>query len=188
MKPFRIFLFALLLPLTAQAQESKWTTLFNSTYYSENVYESGRCNQNVRRYLRLARDQGLDISKIEVIELINKGIENFGMVSGLWARGDSETDHTRNWFHHVFLKLGNTILDYDFMLKPTPLKVETYFQKMYVEDRAKKDKARCLKEVGPYQVTIFSGKDYLRYYDEKILSEFLDKKVFYLKDTDWACR
>lgn len=188
MKTFKIFLFLFLLPLGVGAQENKWTELFHSTFYSENVYESGRCNENVRRYLRLARDKGLNIANIEVIELLNKGFDNFGLVGAQNARGDSELDHTRNWYHHVFMKLGNTILDYDFTMKPTPMKLETYFKSMYLTESMKKDNQRCLRDVGAYQITIFSGKDYLRYYDDKVLSDLLEKKIFKLKDTKWACQ
>jgi hypothetical protein len=187
MKSFRFLLFVLLLPFTVSAQENKWTELFNSTFYSENVYISNRCNENVRRYLRLARDQGLNISNIEVIELLNKGFDNFGLVGARNARGNSEMDNSRNWYHHVFMKLGDVILDYDFTMKPTPMKVDSYFKSMYLTERMKKDNQSCLKDVGSYQITIFSGKDYLRYYDDKISSDLLNKKIFKLKDTKWAC-
>lgn len=170
------------------AQDSDWEQLFKSTFYSENFYESSQCNMNVRRYLRQAKKNGMNISKIEVIELVNKGFSTFGMVAAQNSRGHSEMDHTSNWFHHVFLKSGNTILDYDFTMKPSPTELTQYFRSMYLTERTKKDMVRCLDDIGRYQITIFSGSDYLKYYDDKVHSETLPKKKFYLKDVNWACQ
>lgn len=183
-----LFLLIFSFSVTAHALEKQWVSLFTSTYFSESVYEENRCGDNIRRFLRLGRSQGLNLNQVEVIEIVNKGISNFGMVGAQNVRGQDKIDPSANWFHHVIFKVGNTILDYDFTRKPTPTSVKSYFESMYMTARMRKDKAYCLQEIGDYELTIYSGSEHLEYYDNKRSSDDISKEVIRLKKTDWACR
>lgn len=184
---FKIYLLFCLLStsLTSSFAEAQtaWEQLFQSTFYNSSVYVENHCTENVLRYLRMARAKGLDISKVEAIELT----DYLDFVTGHNVRTDN-LDKSSNWYHHVILKVGNTILDYDFTNQPTPAPLYTYFHSMFMNERMKKDKEYCLKRMRSLKLTIFTGSDYLKRYDDKIHSDRLNKKETYIKDTGWICR
>jgi hypothetical protein len=187
MKILSILTLSFILSTAAHAQGNSFTQLFKSTFYSENVYESSRCTQNVLRYLDMAKKMGLNVNQIEVIEMVNEGFDNFGLVGAKNARGSSERDHERNWYHHVFMKLGQTILDFDYTMKPTPIEIKAYFDSMYLTDKLRANKERCMKDVGSYKIKIYSGTDYLRYYNDKVPSEMINTKSLKLRDSGLVC-
>jgi hypothetical protein len=178
-------LFVLLLsgntPVFAQ---TAWEQLFQSTFYNESVYGEGQCTFNVLRYLRMARSKGLDLRKIQAIEITDT-LHDFIYAKN--ARSSNGMDPTSNWYHHVILKAGHTILDYDFTNRPTPAPVQTYFNSMLMSERMKADRQRCLHEIRNVKLTIYSGTDYLRYYDDKVRSSSLNRQEVMLKDTGWMC-
>ncbi len=164
--------------------QTAWEQLFQSTFYNESVYGEGQCTFNVLRYLRLARSKGMDLRKIQAIE-ITDNLHDFIYAKN--CRSSNGMDPTSNWYHHVILKAGNTILDYDFTNRPTPAPVSVYFNSMLMSERMKADRQRCLHEIRNLKLTIYSGTDYLRYYDDKARSSSLNRQQVMLKDSGWMC-
>jgi hypothetical protein len=171
--------------ITAAHAQSPWEQLFQSTFYNETIYQESQCTFNVLRYIRLAKKQGLDIRKIQAVE-ITDNLHDFIYAKN--SRSSNGMDPTSNWFHHVILKSGNTILDYDFTNRPTPTPIQIYFNSMLKSERMKADRQRCLHEIRNLKLTIYSGTDYLRYYDDKVRSSSLNRQEIMLKDTGWMCQ
>lgn len=165
--------------------QTPWEQLFQSTFFNETIYEEAQCTFNVLRYLRMAKSQGLDLRKIQAIEIIDN-LHDFIYAKN--CRSSNGMDPTKNWYHHVILKAGNTILDYDFTNRPTPTAVQVYFNSMLKSERMKADRQRCLHEIRNIKLRIYNGTDYLRYYDDKVRASSVNRQEIMLKDTGWMCQ
>jgi len=167
--------------------QNNWEQLFINTFHNESIYGENQCTFNVLRYFQTARRKGLDVTKAEAIEIVNKGLGNLGFVRGFQCRTESPLDTMNNWYHHVIIKSGDMILDYDFLNQPTPISVKQYFRAMFMNDKMRKDLNYCLKEIGKYEITIYTGKMFLKYYEDKVSSDQISRKRSFLSELGWAC-
>lgn len=190
MKHFFKLIIVGVLPLTATAygqNTGPWEQLFSSTFHNSSIYVENQCTFNVVRYFQQARQKGLDISQAEAIEIVNRGIGNIGFVTGFQCRSESPLDTKNNWYHHVIIKAGNMILDYDYLNQPTPVPLLAYFRTMFMNERMRKDPAYCLREIGKYEITRYSGKMFLKYYEDKARSSQITRNRAFLSELGWAC-
>jgi hypothetical protein len=138
----RLFFIALLLSASTAFGQTSIAPVFESTF--ESNYKAGQCGINIMNLVKMAKEQGLDISQAKVIQITNKSSFNFGMVGAFEARGYrypppnrekiAYTD-LRSWYHHVVLEHEGYIYDYDFGVEPRVLPVAEYFELMFLPEK-----------------------------------------------------
>ena len=151
-----MFIFCILLSFLLSGQvfasnSTQISNLFKTAFFSESVYRDNYCGQNIQRFVGILRDAAIPLKGTYMIEIVNKGIQDFGMVAARKTRS-----YDRNWFHHVVFYDGTYIYDFDFSPKPTPIKPSEYFHQMFKTDRMKTDFAYCDKHIGRYQLTFYA--------------------------------
>ena len=138
----RILIIALLFIASTAFAQTPIAPVFESTFDSN--YQAGKCGINIMNLVALAQKEGLDISRMRIIQITNKGNFNFGMVGGFEARAYRTPPSTglriaysdlRNWYHHVILEHDGFIYDYDFGTEPEILPVADYIERMFLVDK-----------------------------------------------------
>ena len=178
---FRLSILSLSLFFTVPAWAVSLDTVFRDSFFDSQIYEENRCGQNIERLLIRLQDSGIELDGLEVFEIINQGIENFGLLAAYQARVGYQT----NWGHHVVLFDGKKIYDLDFTRSPDPRSPSNYFDEMFKNERTRTDRARCLKTVGTYELRIYQAQDYLDYMSRRGRMKI---KATRLKDLPkWGC-
>lgn len=138
----RFLILALLFCASTAFAQTPLTPVFNDTF--ETNYRAGECGKNVMKLVKIATEQGLDLSKARVIQITNKANWNFAMVGGFEARNYRFPPPTRekiaytdlrNWYHHVFLEFDGYIYDYDFGVAPQIVPVAEYVERMFLPEK-----------------------------------------------------
>ena len=144
----------LVISAPAGAQPLKWMQLFEVGF--NRFYEESRCQQNILKLLHHGQSQGLNLSDIQVVEILNPGISNFGMVGAKQNRRGRDS----NWFHHVIAVSGDRVLDFDFTGEPKLLPWVPYLKAMFTTPKMLETEKRCLSEIGSYEFRFYSGEAY----------------------------
>jgi hypothetical protein len=162
---------AIVLNAFAAFAQTPLAPLFESTF--ESNYRAGECGTNIMNLVKLANQSGLDTSAMNIIQITNKGLFNFGMVGGYEARAYRFPPPTRekiaytdlrSWFHHVVLEHEGYIYDYDFGIEPRITPVAEYVERMFLPDRKWSMGAKITpreERLQNYQVELHSASDYL---------------------------
>lgn len=176
---FRVLLGLFL--LSASAVAAPIDTIFRESFFDSRIYVENRCGQNIERFLLRLESAGVDLAPLEVIEIVNPGIENFGLVAAYSARVGYRT----NWGHHVVLYDGKQIYDFDFTRSPDPRRPSIYFSEMFKDAEMRASSARCLKYIGAYELRVHFARDYL---DAMAKRGRLKYRTARLRDVpDWGC-
>ncbi|RYZ65990.1 MAG: hypothetical protein EOP05_19800 [Proteobacteria bacterium] len=138
----RFLILALLLSASTAFAQTPIAPVFESSFNSN--YQSGQCGTNIMNLVKLANEEGVDLSNARVILITNESYFNFGMVGGFEARS-SRLDKTtgkripyfelRSWYHHVFLEHDGYIYDYDFGSEPRVTPVAEYVERMFLPEK-----------------------------------------------------
>lgn len=179
LKGFSLLLGFLLVSTSAFA--ASIDTVFRDSFFDSRIYEENRCGENIERFLIRLEKAGVDLAPLEVIEIVNQGIENFGLVAAYSARIGYQT----NWGHHVVLYDGNKIYDFDFTRSPDPRRPSIYFDEMFKDAEMRASSARCLKYIGNYQLRVHLARDYLESMARRGRLKF---RTSLLRDLpEWGC-
>ncbi len=112
------------------------TPLFKSHYHE--AYVSGRCGDNILKFLRKAEAQGLEIRNLSMVVIENKGISGFGMVNAETARDTirgTPAASEKNWYHHVIaVDSEGFVYDFDFTETPLVTDLKTYAEMMFLNE------------------------------------------------------
>lgn len=138
---FSLFIFV---PAGHAADVAAIRSLFEQNYRGS-FYQRARCGQNTENLIRLAMRQGVDLSGASLVQMINVGNSNFGLVAAYKAReqgrltGNTESSglpvrHTgsANWEYHAFVIAEGLVFDFDFENHPTILPVREYAEEMFL--------------------------------------------------------
>lgn len=169
-----ILLFVSLLFHSLAFADPELIKMFKDSYTSN--YVEGRCGDNITGLATRANEKRLNLNQANVLIIENKGGSLMGMVNVEFARnrGRNGSPGYMNWFHHVVLEKDGLIYDYDFGSSPQVVKVNQYFDKMFLSD--KKGVGSSIDYVNPeeklkdYEVEILPAIDMLNARRDRVKS------------------
>ena len=132
-------------------------------YYSD--YKAQQCQENIRRFIKAAKEAGYDFSYAKVIVLRNKGISALGQVNARFARSSNMniSPRERNWRFHVFLERDGLIYDFDYSNQPQILSVKDYFEKMFFNPKGiNRFKITKEEKLNEYTIELYNAYEYLK--------------------------
>lgn len=137
---FSLFTF---MPRSHAADVAALQRLFEQNYRGS-FYQQAQCGSNTEKLIRLAMRKGVDLSGASLVQLINTGFSNFGLVAAYKAReqgrltGRGSADEPSrevgqaNWDYHAFVMADGLVFDFDFENYPTVLPVRDYAEEMFL--------------------------------------------------------
>lgn len=141
--------------------------LFNQHFWGS-FYQPNRCGLNVQEFIRLSIKERIDLKETYLIELTNKGPQNFGLVGALYARergpllgtNSYPNKATRfpgeaNWEFHAFLVADGYVFDFDFGNDPQPIAFGEYFRRMLVPQPYQNDRRSTKNVLNGYYIKFY---------------------------------
>ena len=173
----------LLLALTASssALAASIDSVFRDSFFDEKIYTENRCGENIERFVLRLMERGVSIKGLQVFEIVNEGIHNFGLLAAYEARIGYKT----NWGHHVIAYDGEFIYDLDFAASPEPIRPSAYFDAMFKSPRLRESREACLKEIGSYTLRIHGAQNFIDYQARRARSSAEEKRLRDLPK--WGC-
>jgi hypothetical protein len=143
-------------------------TLFAETFWNTQIYQEGRCGDNIKRFWKLATERGIDLEGAEVLVVFDKGPSSLEGAHPYFARENGSMmepkpekppyRHTgeAEWSHHVVLKAEGHIIDFDFMNGPTVIPEKNYFFQMFLNPNYRSDLQKIQSYLGTYAMEIWN--------------------------------
>ncbi len=126
--------FSLVLASFSFADEQVLQPLFEKHFHKQ--YVSGRCGDNIRRFVKAVEREFASASDLAVVSLNNQGYSVFGMINVEKARGqrfNKPWEGEANWYHHVFaIDRNGNVYDFDFEKEPRIVPFHEYIDEMFL--------------------------------------------------------
>lgn len=167
-----ISLFLILVSFSSwSADLPKLAKLFKGTFWS--IYQERYCGRNIESLSAQALEEKIDMRGAYIMEIRNAGFDTFGMVASLNARESGRLYNPErskppfrqpggaNWHFHVVLLADGVVHDYDYGNTAQPIRMDHYFEKMFIPSERLKDIQYKKKKIGAYEISLYPVDDYL---------------------------